>query len=139
MAEKNKTKSDVTRNKPRIAPEKTKGTKEKIIVEAKKSSGECSDRNCHIHGNLKVRGRTFEGRVIKKFAKRVVIEFERMIYVRKYERYMKGKTKIHAHLPMCMENQIHVGDLIKVQECRPLSKIIHFTVIEKIKSAEEKK
>ena len=137
MEKKNKTKSEGT--PLRIAPEKTKSYKEKIAVETSKHSGGCSDRNCHIHGNLKVRGRTFEGRVIKKFAKRVVIEFERMIYIRKYERYMKGKTKIHAHLPTCMENQIHVGDLIKVQECRPLSKIIHFTVIEKIKSAEEKK
>lgn len=103
-----------------------------------KENANCNDRNCHIHGNLKVRGRTFEGRVTKKFPKRVVIEFERMIFVRKYERYMRGKTKIHAHLPNCMENQIHLGDLIKVQECRPLSKIIHFEVIGKIKGKEEK-
>ena len=30
----------------------------------------------------------------------------------------------------------NVGDLIKVQECRPLSKIIHSVVIEKIKDKE---
>ena len=100
--------------------------------------GICDDRNCHIHGNLKARGRIFEGRVTKKFHKRVAIEFERMIYVRKYERYAKSKTKIHAHLPTCMDNLIHIGDLIRVQECRPLSKIIHFTVIEKIKDRTEK-
>jgi len=99
---------------------------------------ECRDKKCHIHGNLKVRGRIFEGRVTKKFKDRVVIEFERMIYVRKYERYYKSKTKIHAHLPQCMENQIQLGDLITVQECRPLSKIIHFVVIKKIKSAGER-
>src|SRR3989338_6382038 len=108
----------------------------KSLAEAAKNS-ECGDRNCHIHGSLKTRGRTFEGKVIKKFPKRVVIEFERMIYVKKYERYAKSKTKIHAHLPTCMEDKINVGDLIKVMECRPLSKIIHFTVIEKIKNAEE--
>ena len=95
----------------------------------------CQDKDCHIHGNLKVRGQIFRGRVIKKFHKRVVIEFERMIYVRKYERYAKSKTKIHARLPICMEKKINVGDLIKVQECRPLSKIIHFVVIEKVKGA----
>lgn len=99
----------------------------------------CKDKDCHVHGNLKARGRIFKGTVLKKFHKRVVIEFERMIYVRKYERYAKSKTKIHARLPVCMEKQINVGDLIKVQECRPLSKIIHFVVIEKIKSGEEKK
>ena len=62
-----------------------------------------------------------------------------MIYVRKYERYSKSKTKIHARLPVCIEKEINVGDLIKVQECRPLSKIIHFVVIEKIKAKEEGK
>jgi len=83
------------------------------------------------------RGRVFEGRVIKKFPKRVVIAFERMIYVKKYERYSKSRTKIHARLPEKLENEINLGDLISVQECRPLSKIIHFMVIKKIKGAEE--
>ena len=110
----------------------------KTLAEAAKNS-ECGDRNCQIHGCLKTRGRTFEGTVIRKFPKRIAIEFERMIYIKKYERYAKSKTKIHAHLPDCMEGQISVGDLVKVQECRPLSKIIHFSVIEKIKNAEENK
>ena len=60
-----------------------------------------------------------------------------MVYVRKYERYTKTKTKIHARLPEAMEKTVNIGDLIKVQECRPLSKIIHFIVIEKIKDASE--
>ncbi len=99
----------------------------------------CKDKSCHVHGNLKARGRVFEGTVIRKLHKRVTIEFERMIYVRKYERYKKSKTKIHARLPVCMEDEINIGDLIKVQECRPLSKIIHSVVIKKIKSGEEGK
>ena len=99
----------------------------------------CSNSDCHIHGNLKIRGRIFEGKVIKKFYKRVVIEFERTSYIRKYERYKKSKTKIHARLPNCMKDDINVGDYIRVQECRPLSKIIHFAVIEKIRGAEMKK
>ncbi|MEK6906389.1 MAG: 30S ribosomal protein S17 [Nanoarchaeota archaeon] len=98
--------------------------------------GMLKDKECHIHGTLRVRGRIFEGKVIKKFPKRVVIEFERMIYIRKYERYAKSKTRIHARLPICMTDKINVGDLIKVQECRPLSKIIHSVVIEKIKDKE---
>lgn len=99
----------------------------------------CDDKNCPEHGNLKTRGRIFEGKVVRKFYKRVAIEFERMIYIRKYERYAKSKTKIHARLPTCMEDSINVGDTIRVRECRPLSKIIHFVVISKIKSREEKK
>lgn len=85
------------------------------------------------------RGRVFEGIIIKKFPKRITIEFKRMIYVKKYERYARSKTKIHARLPENMEKDINVGDLIKVQECRPLSKIIHFIVIKKIKGKEEVK
>ena len=92
-----------------------------------------------IEKKIYPRGRTFEGIVKKKFHKRVVIEFERMIYVKKYERYTKSRTRIHARLPESMEKEINVGDLIKVQECRPLSKMIHFIVIKKIKSISEVK
>ncbi|MEK6925672.1 MAG: 30S ribosomal protein S17 [Nanoarchaeota archaeon] len=109
-----------------------------IEKEAEKIAGAgCSDRRCHIHGKLKTRGKTFEGAVTRKFPKRVTIEFERMIYVRKYERYARFKTKIHAMLPDCMKDSINIGDYIKIQECRPLSKIIHFAVISKIKGKED--
>lgn len=97
----------------------------------------CTDRDCPTHGSLKVRGRTFKGTVVSKHDKRIAIELERMIYIRKYERYAKSKTKIHARLPSCMEKDIEVGDLVKISECRPLSKIIHFVVVEKIKGAQE--
>ena len=97
----------------------------------------CKDKNCPIQGNLKARGMIFKGIVISKNPKRVAIEFERMVYVRKYERYAKNKTKVHARLPECMEKEINIGDLIKVQECRPLSKIIHLVVLEKLKDALE--
>ena len=114
---------------------KTKGNKkEKIEI----ASASCNDKKCPFHGELKTRGRIFEGRVTKRFPRRVVIEFERMIYIKKYERYAKSKTKIHAHLSECMENQINIGDLIRIQECRPLSKLIHFVVIKKIKNAGER-
>lgn len=125
--------------------EETEGKHPKTEVRVKEKTEKqnvvgtiCKDEKCPIHGRLKVRGRVFEGRVMKKFPKRVVIEFERMIYSKKYERYYKSKTKIHARLPTCIENEINVGDLIRIQECRPLSKIIHFVVIKKIKGAEER-
>ncbi len=117
--------------------EKEKKKNKKAEAEIVGTAKKCTDIDCPTHGRLKVRGRTFEGNVIKKFHKRVVIEFERTIYVRKYERYAKSRTKIHARLPICMEEQIKVGDLIKIKECRPLSKIIHFVVIEKIRDAIE--
>lgn len=115
---------------------KTKESKSK--KEKQPASPSCDDIKCPFHGSLKLRGRVFEGIVTRKFPKRITIELERMVRVRKYERYTKSKTKIHARLPDCLENEINVGDLIRVQECRPLSKIIHFVVIKKIKGAEEK-
>jgi small subunit ribosomal protein S17 len=81
------------------------------------------------------RGRTFQGYVTKKFPKRVVVEFERTVYIKKYERFTKDKTRLHARISPDM--QVDVGDYVKVQECRPLSKIIHFVVTEVIRRAEE--
>ena len=117
--------------------EKTEKKMEKK-AEAKVVAARTDDRDCPIHGNLKARGRVFEGKVIRKFTNRVTIEFERMVYIRKYERYSRSRTKLHARLPSCMEKDIDVGDLIRIQECRPLSKIIHFVVISKVKGKEEK-
>lgn len=85
-----------------------------------------------------LRGRKFEGYVIKKFDKRVVIMFERVNYIKKYERYAKTRSKLHARLPENLKNAINVGDYIQIMECRPLSKIIHFMVIKKIRDAKVK-
>ena len=93
----------------------------------------------NVVSTISTRGRKFEGYVIKKFDKRVTIRFERVNFVRKYERYAKSQTKIHARLPEHLKNEINVGDYIQVMECRPLSKITHHIVIKKIRSMEEKK
>lgn len=83
--------------------------------------------------SVATRGRVFEGTVTKKFDKRVVVEFERTVYLKKYERFYKKSTRLHARLPEGMD--INVGDYIQIRECRPLSKIIHFVVIQKIRAA----
>ena len=101
-------------------------------AKAVKVDGDCNDDKCPFHGSLSVRGRVFDGIVTKKFPNRIVLEFDRMIYVKKYERYKKSRTKIHARLPKCIEEKISVGDIVKVQECRPLSKTKHFVIVEKV-------
>lgn len=103
---------------------------EKKKTNKKVEKVECSDKLCPFHGEkkLKLRGRTFKGNVIKKFHGRVVIEFERMLYVKKYESYERRKTKIHARLPACMDEDVSVGDVIEIAETRPISKMIHFVV-----------
>lgn len=88
---------------------------------------------------ISTRGRTFEGFVVKKFPNRATIEFGRTVYIPKYERFLKKKTRIHVRLPNSLAGEVHVGDLIKIQECRPLSKMIHHVVIGVIRKSEEKK
>jgi small subunit ribosomal protein S17 len=111
--------------------------KKKQIIKNSGDIYKCTDKLCPLHGidKLKLRGRTFEGVVIKKAFMRAVILFERVVYIPKYERYEKRKTKMHARLPKCMDSEINIGDLIEIAECRPLSKIIHFVVTKKIKSS----
>lgn len=81
------------------------------------------------------RGRVFQGYVTKVFPMRAVIEFERTIYVKKYERFTKNKTRLHARIPEGIT--VSVGDYVKARECRPLSKIIHFVVIEVVRKVAE--
>ena len=87
--------------------------------------------------SVSTRGRNFDGFVVKKFPKRVVIETERTTYVPKYERFYKKKMRLHARLPDTIS--VSLGDLVRVQECRPLSKIIHHIVIAVLKQASESK
>jgi len=112
----------------------------------KKKKTEAKSQKSKVDGTLKEikrgktilpRGKTFEGVIIRKFPKRITIEFERNVYFPKYERYARSKTKVHARLPVSMEKEVSVGDVVQVQECRPLSKIIHFIVTKKIKNANE--
>lgn len=111
---------------------------DKKITPINKEKINCTDKFCPTHGHISIRGRSFKGKVIRKFPKRVCIEFERTIYIKKYERYSKRKTKLHARLPDCMADDINLGDYIEIRECRPISKIIHFIVIAKIHGQEGK-
>ncbi len=113
--------------------EKKQKTKARSKSAQKSSTEKLNIASAENVKTVNTRGRIFEGIVTKKFSKRIVMEFERMVYVRKYERYARLKTKIHARIFDPLEKEVNVGDLIQVQECRPLSKIIHFVVIKKIK------
>lgn len=108
--------------------------KQEKTTKGKKEQVSCTDKQCPSHGHLKLRGRTFKGYVVSKHFRRVAIAFERIVYIQKYERQAKKKTKIHARLPDCMQDEIEIGDYIEVKECRPLSKIVHFCVVKKIES-----
>ena len=100
-------------------------------MEQKNKEIECEKR-CPWHGELRVRGRHFNG-FVKKIVggQRAVVEWQRVVYFPKYERYAKSKSKVHAHIPKCIRNEIKIGDYVEIGECRRLSKIIHFVVLGK--------
>ncbi len=117
--------------------EKKKKQQKKNKSEEKKKVSEayveCNDKKCPIHGQLSIRGHYFKGVVKKIIGQRIVIELEHLSYSKKYERFAKLSKKLHAYLPKCLIGKINIGDTVKIDECRKISKIIHFAVVEKIK------
>ncbi len=89
---------------------------------------ECTDKLCPFHGTLSVRGRLFSGRIVSSKAKKMlVVEHEYTHLIKKYKRYERSKSRIHAYLPPCMD--ANEGDEVRIAECRPLSKTVSFVVI----------
>lgn len=99
-----------------------------MVKETKTTTKKKDSGNTRKQNQVKLRGRTFEGNVVKILPGRLAIEFDRLIYHSKYERYEKRKSKMHARIPAELEGQISVGDRVQIAECRPLSKIMHAIV-----------
>ena len=103
--------------------------KKNIGIEVKAPKEKCNDKHCPFHGEIKVRGRTFTGTVISRDVNKTAkIEFPRLFYLNKYERFEKRRSRITVHNPPCIDAQI--GDKVKVIECKPISKTKNFVIIE---------
>jgi small subunit ribosomal protein S17 len=77
--------------------------------------------------------RTVEGRVVSnKMNKTVTILVERQVKHPLYGKYIRRSTKLHAHDE---ENACNEGDVVRVTECRPLSKTKNWRVVEVITRA----
>ncbi|MFP4523028.1 MAG: 30S ribosomal protein S17 [Candidatus Nanoarchaeia archaeon] len=82
-----------------------------------------------MENNISVRGKTFTGTVVSaKMHRTVVVEWERRVLIPKFERYEKRKSTVKAHNPDAIDAE--EGDIVKIQETRPLSKTKHFIVLE---------
>jgi len=80
---------------------------------------------------LSVRGKNIVGVVVGAKAKKVVcIRNDRLVKIRKYERYSKARTKILARVPENLD--VKVGDNVKAEECRRTGKNVAFVVTEKL-------
>jgi len=102
-----------------------------IGIDVKPPEKTCSDVKCPFHGKISVRGRIFIGRVISKGEKTVTVEWDYFHKVPKYERSERRKSRVYAYLPDCID--VDEGSVVKIAECRPLSKTKKFAVIEKVK------
>src|SRR3989344_1897613 len=81
--------------------------------------------------SIKTRGRTFTGVVVEdKMQLTATIEWGRRKYVTKYERYETARTRLKPHNPV--EINAKKGDIVKIVECRPISKTKKFTIVEKV-------
>ena len=102
-----------------------------IGLEAAQPKGTCNDEKCPWHGHLKVRGRVFKGCVKStKATNTAIVEWDYYNYIPKYERYERRKSSVAAHKPRCIEAK--TGDTVRIGECRPISKMKRFVVIEKL-------
>jgi len=90
---------------------------------------ECEDAQCPFHGTLPVRGQVITGKVVSdKMTGTVVVRRDYLHFVRKYKRYEKRSSTIHAHNPACLNAR--TGDMVRIAECRPLSKTKKFVIVE---------
>ena len=101
-----------------------------IGIDVKPPEKECKDDECPFHGKLPVRGQVFKGKVVRTYKKSAVVEKEMLRRIPKYERYLKKRSKIHAHNPRCINAK--PGDMVTIAECRPLSKTKSFVIVERI-------
>lgn len=107
----------------------------KIGVDVKLPTQKCEDKHCPFHGTLKVRGKIFTGIITKGDThKTATVEWSRLFYLPKYERYERRRTRIKVHNPSCINAKI--GSTVKIMECKPISKTKNFVIIERVEENE---
>jgi small subunit ribosomal protein S17 len=77
--------------------------------------------------------RTIQGRVVSnKMDKTVTVLVERQVQHSLYGKIIRRSTKYHAHDD---KNECQEGDVVRIQECAPLSKTKNFKVVEVVSRA----
>jgi len=83
----------------------------------------------------KKRVKEFVGKVVSnKMDKTVVVAVERKFPHPLYEKQVKKTKKFYAHDE---ENKCNEGDIVRIRESRPLSKLKRWVVVEIIQSAKK--
>ena len=71
--------------------------------------------------------------VSNKADKTVTVKLERQIKHDLYGKYIKRSSKVHAHDE---ENSCGEGDLVRIEQCRPMSRTKAWRVVEIVKRAQ---
>lgn len=74
------------------------------------------------------------GEVVSAYQKTVVVRVTRMVSHPLYLKQVKKFTKLYAHDE---EMKASVGDIVKIEETRPLSKLKRWHVVEVMSGGEE--
>ena len=67
--------------------------------------------------------------VSDKMMKTIVVEIERLVRHPQYEHVIHRRTRFKVHDP---EGQAHLGDRVRIRECRPISKDKRWLLVEKL-------
>lgn len=79
--------------------------------------------------------RTLTGRVVSnKMDKSVTVLIERNVQHPVYGKYIKRTTKLHAHDE---KNACNEGDVVTIEQCRPLSKTKSWRLVKILKENSE--
>lgn len=79
------------------------------------------------------RKKSWTGKVVSdKMDKAIIIAVERRVQHPVYKKYFRKTTRIMAH---DQNNEAGVGDIVRVMECRPLSKNKSCRLIEVVEKA----
>jgi small subunit ribosomal protein S17 len=85
--------------------------------------------------NVEKTDRTITGKVISnKMNKTIVVQVERKVKHASYGKYVRRFSKMYAHDE---ENTCRIGDLVTIQQTRPLSKTKRWKLVEIVKREEE--
>ena len=77
--------------------------------------------------------RTLTGKVVSsKMDKSITVLIERRVKHPKYGKFVRKSSKIHAHDE---SNQCNEGDVVTIEECRPISKTKAWRLVEVVERA----
>lgn len=77
--------------------------------------------------------RTLQGRVVSdRMDKSITVLIERRVKHPIYGKFVRKSTKVHAHDE---NNECHIGDLVVVEQCRPLSKTKTWRLVKLVERA----